>query len=86
MTHPIILVKYDPPYNTGQLGTITSLSYVAQRIVAGHFGDILHRLYYIFSIKLRYNLTTLCLNRTLSCFDFMDVQITGDLPKLSAFI
>ena len=29
----------------------------------------------IFSIKLLYNLTTLCLKRTLPCVEFMDVTI-----------
>ena len=40
-----------------------------------------HRLYYAsFNIKLLYiNLTTLCVNGTSSCVDFMDV-IMGDIP------
>ena len=34
---------------------------------------------HIFNIKLLYSLSSLCLNRTLSCVDFMDV-IMGDMP------
>ena len=37
--------------------------------------------YTIFSIKLLYNLTTLCLYGTLPCVDFMD-GIMGDIPGL----
>ena len=33
----------------------------------------------LYLIKLLYKLNTLCLNRTLSCVDFMDV-IMGDIP------
>ena len=42
--------------------------------------------YTIFSIKQLYDLTTLCLNGTLLCVDFMDV-IMGDRPiGLPAYI
>ena len=35
--------------------------------------------YTIFTINAIYNLTTLCLNGTLPCVDFMDVTM-GDIP------
>ena len=41
-----------------------------------------HRLYYTEHIAAMYNLTTMWLNGTLSCVDFMDV-IMGDIPILS---
>ena len=41
-----------------------------------------HCLYYIYHKAAIYNLTTLCLNGTLSCVDFMDV-IMGDIPYIT---
>ena len=38
----------------------------------------MHRLYYIYQKAAIYNLTTLCLNGRLPCFEFMDV-IMGDV-------